>query len=89
MEQNEKIVLFQESKIRREWHNNDWWFALVDVIAVLTDSADPQQYLKRIRSRDTELNAFVGTNCTYVDLKGETDKTRKFLAANTEGVLRI
>ena len=89
MEQNDKVILFEEQKIRREWYNNDWYFALVDVIAVLTDSADPQQYLKRMKSRDAELNAFMGTNCTYVAFKGETGKTRKYLAANTEGVLRL
>jgi DNA-damage-inducible protein D len=89
MEQNDKIVLFQEQKIRREWHDGDWYFALIDVIAVLTDSADPQQYLKRMRSRDAELNSYMGTNCTYVDFKGQTGKTRKYLSANTEGVFRI
>jgi DNA-damage-inducible protein D len=89
MEQNDTVILFEEQKIRREWHDNDWYYALIDVISILTSSADPQQYLKRMRSRDSELNTYIGTNCTYVAFKGETGKTRKYLAANTEGVLRL
>ncbi len=56
--------MFQEAAIRRTWHNNEWWFAIVDVVDVLTDSVDAKQYIKKMRSRDPMLNANWGTTCT-------------------------
>jgi|SRR3990167_286630 len=58
------IAVFQETTIRRVWHNEEWWFALSDVIVVLTDSADSRQYIKKMRSRDAALDANWGTTCT-------------------------
>ncbi|MBV5334030.1 hypothetical protein JZU57_02090 [bacterium] len=54
----ERIVVFQEKAIRRTWHNNEWWFAIVDVVAVLTDSVQPDGYVKDLRRRDKELFHF-------------------------------
>ena len=51
-----RIALFQRKEIRRTIHNNEWWFVIVDVVAALTDSTDPTQYLKRMRQRDPQLN---------------------------------
>jgi DNA-damage-inducible protein D len=53
--QFERIVLFQEQSIRRTWHNNEWWFAVLDVVVALTDSANPTEYIKKMRLRDSEL----------------------------------
>jgi len=58
------IAVFQETTIRRTWHNEAWWFALSDVISVLTDSTDAKQYIKKMRSRDPALDANWGTTCT-------------------------
>jgi len=56
-----RIALFQRKEIRRAIHNNEWWFVITDVVAALTDSTDPLQYLKRMRQRDPQLNeAFKG-----------------------------
>jgi DNA-damage-inducible protein D len=41
MEQNNKIVLFQEKQIRRVWHNNQWYFSILDIVETLTDSSNP------------------------------------------------
>ena len=51
----EKLVVFRQKEIRRQLHGGEWWFVITDVIAVLTDSVDPTQYLKRLRQRDSEL----------------------------------
>ena len=83
------IAVFQESTIRRVWHNEEWWFALSDVIAVLTDSADPRQYIKKMRSRDPALNANWGTTCTPLALRASDGKMRDTNCANTEGLFRI
>lgn len=56
MAKENKIVVFQNKKIRRKWYSDEWWFAIKDVVLVLTDSKDPSQYLKRLRSRDDALN---------------------------------
>lgn len=50
-----RIVVFQERSIRRTWHNEEWWFAVVDIVAVLTDSVHPEGYVKDLRRRDKEL----------------------------------
>ncbi len=50
-----RIALFQRKEVRRTIHNNEWWFAIADVVAVLTDSVDPGDYLKKLRKRDPSL----------------------------------
>ena len=83
------IAVFQESSIRRIWHNEEWWFALSDVIVVLTDSADPRQYIKKMRSRDPALDANWSTTCTPLALLAPDGKVRETNCANTEGLFRI
>ena len=51
----DRIVIFQEKSIRRSWHKEEWWFAIVDVVAALTDSVQPEGYVKDLRRRDKEL----------------------------------
>lgn len=85
------IKIFEDKKVRVQWdeQNEDWLFSVVDVVGVLTDSANPTDYLKKLRKRDEELGNFVGTNCPQVEMIGETGKKRKVLAANTKSLLRI
>lgn len=61
-------AIFQEKTIRRAWHNEEWLFAVVDVVAALTDSADAKQYIKKMRSRAPILDANWGTTCTPLAL---------------------
>lgn len=86
-----KLKLFNEKTVRTVWNadEEEWYFSVVDVVAVLTDSANPTDYLKKMRKRDNELAAFLGTNCPQVEMVGETGKKRKVLAATTKGVLRL
>ena len=86
---NNDLVPFEGKKIRKEWQNDEWYFVLADVILLLSDSKDPKQYLDKLRKRDSELDSYLRTNCTYVGMKGETGKKRQYLCANTEGVLRL
>jgi hypothetical protein len=54
-----KIAIFQKKEVRKQLHNGEWWFVVNDVVAALTDSTNPAQYLKNIRKRDTELSALL------------------------------
>jgi hypothetical protein len=56
-----ELVLFEQKQVRRVWHGEAWWFVIVDVVAALTDSANPAGYLKDMRRRDPALGgAFQG-----------------------------
>ena len=85
------IKLFQDKKIRSVWDETEqqWHFSVVDVVAALTDSVNPTDYLKKMRKRDASLAAYLGTNCPQVEMMTESGKRRKVLAANIKGLFRI
>ena len=91
MDENNSIQLFEDRKIRTAWdeEREEWYFSVQDVIAVLAESSDPKQYIKKMRARDPELSANWGTICTPVQMPAADGKMRKIQAANTEGLLRI
>jgi prophage antirepressor-like protein len=53
---NKSLIVFQGNKIRRTWHNYQWYFVVLDIVQVLTDSVNPSDYLKKLRKRDETLN---------------------------------
>ena len=83
--------LFGEKNIRTVWDDKEekWYFSIVDVVEVLTDSADPKQYIKKMRKRDPQLDSNWGTICTLVQMKGADGKKRKQMAADTKGMFRL
>ena len=85
------ITLFQEKKIRSVWNEEEqqWYFSVVDVVGVLTDSVNPTDYLKKMRKRDEELATYLGTTCPQVEMVTDTGKKRKTLAANVQALFRI
>ena len=91
MTQHKSIKLFEEKRVRTVWDDQQekWYFSVIDVVAVLTDSVNPTDYFKKMRKRDPELAAFVGTNCPQVAMLTETGKKRQTLAADTEAIFRI
>ena len=80
-----QIAIFDGQKIRRHWDEKTetWYFSVVDIIFVLTESANPTDYLKKLRKRDAELGKYVGTNCPQVEMVTESGKTRKTFGKNT------
>lgn len=91
MEIKDNIQLYEDKRVRSAWDKEKecWWFSVVDVVAALTDSVNPTDYLKKIRKRDEVLAEFLGTNCPQVEMLGENGKRRKVLAANIEQLFRI
>lgn len=91
MSESKEIQLFENHPIRTAWNSEleEWFFSIEDVVAVLSGSSDPKQYVKRMRSRDAELSSNWGTICTLVEMETQDGKRRKIMAATTEGVLRI
>ena len=86
-----EIKLFQDQRIRSAWNEEEeqWYFSIEDIVAALTDSADPKQYIKRMRTRDTQLQFNWGTICTQVEMIAHDGKLRKVMAANIKSLFRI
>lgn len=87
----QKLAVFHGKEIRKHFDRDgeQWYFSVVDVVSVLTDSADPKQYIKRIRSRDPELNSNWGTICTPIEMIAKDGKKRATTCANTENIFRL
>jgi hypothetical protein len=85
-----EIIIFENSQIRRHYdtENEVWYFSLVDIVGVLTDSVNATDYLKKMRKRDAELNGYIGTNCPQVAML-TNGKNRKTLAGKVEQVFRL
>ena len=91
MSQNDKIQLFEDKRIRTAWdeEKEEWYFSIVDVVSVLTDSADPAAYWRKLKQRlKAEGNETV-TNCHGLKLKAPDGKRRITDVANTEQLLRL
>ena len=83
-----KIALFKGKKIRKTIFNNEWWFVIVDIVAALTDSVQPDGYIKDMRRRDAELSKGWGQIATTLAI--ETSGGVQYLnCSNTEGIFRI
>ena len=91
MTKKESIRLFEEKKVRTIWDDEQekWYFSISDIVEVLTDSKDPKQYIKKMKSRDPELKSNWGTICTLVQMTSEDGKKHKEMTASTEGIFRI
>ncbi len=86
-----QIKLFNDKKVRTSWdaEKEEWYFSVIDVVEILTDSVDPKQYIKKMRSRDKELNMKWGTICTPVKMIAKDGKMRNIQSADTKGILRL
>ena len=91
MTQKHQIQLFEERKVRSVWDDEEekWFFSVADVVQILTDSADVKQYIKKMRTRDPELNSKWGTICTPVRMLAPDGKLRMTQSSTIEGIFRI
>ena len=90
-ENNLALQLFEGKQVRVAWdaEQEKYFFSVADIVLLLTDSTDVKQYIKRMRSRDPELNSKWGTICTPVEMLAPDGKHRKTQAADLEGIFRI
>ena len=84
-----KIAIFQRKEIRRVIHENEWWFSVVDIVAVLTGSLDPGAYWRKLKQRLREEGSEVVTFCHGLKLEASDGKKYETDCANTEGIFRI
>jgi len=92
MNQDNKIQLFQEQGIRSHWDDeqDQWYFSVIDVVAVLTDSANPRDYWYKMKIRVKGEEGFEpSTVCRQLKMQASDGKSRLTDCANTEGILRI
>ena len=88
---NDKIKLFENQRIRTAWdeEKEEWYFSIVDVVGVLTDSVDPTAYWRKLKQRlKAEGNETV-TNCHGLKMTAHDGKKRLTDVADTEQLLRI
>ena len=84
--ENNKVTLFETKPIRKIWHNEEWYFSVIDVIGALTESVEPRNYWATLKKRESQLL----TICQQLKMLSTADgKNYKTDCANTEGVLRI
>jgi hypothetical protein len=83
------IAVFRGKEIRKTIHNDEWWFSIVDVCAVLTESADAGAYWRKLKQRLKEEGSEVVTFCHGLKLLAPDGKLRETDCANTEGIFRI
>ena len=88
MKNSDKIAIFEWVEIRKTIYNDEWWFVIVDVVKLLTDSKDPSWYIKDMRRRDEILSEGWGQIATPLEIDTAWWKQR-VNCSNTEGILRI
>ena len=85
-----KLIAFENKKIRRIWHEDQWLFSVVDVVAVLTDSKDAGAYWRKLKQRlKTDEESEVVTNCHALKLEASDGKKYATDCGNTETMFRI
>jgi DNA-damage-inducible protein D len=92
-EETSRLAVFEGKQIRKILHEGEWWFVITDIIAVLTDAADPSDYWKKMRRRDPDLAKALQGGGQFVPPLALTFATaggpQKLQCWNTEGIFRL
>ena len=91
MAQSDKIQLFEDKRIRTAWNEEkeEWYFSIADVVAVLTDSPNPQTYWRVLKKRLKDEGNETVTSCNALKMTAADGKRRLTDVADTEQLLRI
>ena len=88
----QELKIFEEKQIRTVWDEvqEKWYFCIIDIVAVLTDSKDPADYFKKVRKRDPELDSFVrGTICPSHQFVSTDGKRHSAKCMDLQSMLRL
>jgi DNA-damage-inducible protein D len=89
-EARNRIVVFGAKRIRRTWHEEQWFFSVVDIIGALTDSDNPRNYWNMMKARERkQSDVQLSTFCVQLKLTSADGKTYKTDCVNTESAFRI
>lgn len=88
MDKDSALVVFQDKNIRKLWHNNEWYFSIVDVVQILTESPTPRQYWGKIKDREF-IQLQLSPIWIQLKLPAEDGKLRETDCANTKNLFRI
>ena len=84
------LAVFEGKKIRKVWHDDEWYFSVVDVVEILTESSNPNDYWYRLKKREFETSRIeLSTFCRQLKLLSSDNKKYDTDCANTEGIFRI
>src|SRR3989344_1934132 len=83
------LAVFQGKNIRRIWNNTGWYFSVIDIVEVLTESTNPRNYWSMLKKRESEQGVELSTNCVKLKLQSSDGKYYETDCANTEGIFRI
>jgi len=88
---NDKIQLFEDQPVRTAWDNDneEWYFSIIDVVRVLTDSKDPNAYWRKLKQRLREEGNQSVTNCHALKMRAHDGKQRMTDVATTGQLLRL
>ena len=88
--ENSNLIPFEGKEIRKEWHNEQWYFSIIDVIEVLTETERPRKYWNDLKKKlTTEGYNETSEKIGQLKMKATDGKSRLTDCANTEGILRI
>lgn len=89
IKENKELILFENSRIRRQMYNGEWNYSVIDIVSILTESKDPNAYWRKLKERlDNEGNESV-TNCHGLKMIAKDGKLRKTDCANRETIFRL
>lgn len=89
MDSNNALSVFEDKKIRKIWHKEEWWFSIVDIIEALTNSERPRKYWSDLKVKLNEEGFEVSDFIGQLKLEAEDKKQRETDCTNTEGAFRI
>ena len=89
MDEKNALVVFQGNKIRRTWFNDEWWFSVVDIAGVLSESQDGRNYWKVLKHRLKAEGSEVVTKCNQLKLLASDGKYYETDCADTKTIFRI
>ena len=87
MMENSNLIPFEGKEIRKEWHNEEWYFSVVDIIEFLTNSPTPKRYWTDLKRRSEKESGQTYAFCVPLKLIAADGRNRLTDCANTEGVL--